>query len=205
MFKDERAGLIAMTLRAAFTGPRHGQAAGGFEDVAAVRIVAVHAIHPPFNDRMMLGQVKFSMRIEMALKTGGGVVARVDDEAGRAAGFDMFAARAVTGFAASLAGHARRFQNAPAREDWRGICGQCPCDASPRRPEVADVLGAGDVQRDDGGARSDGARDQKQSGWNTNQQCHHEWSFQCSPIFICISNRRRRMNRRCTAKKRYVA
>lgn len=50
----ERAALLSMTLGATFVQARHRQTAGGLHNVMAMRIVALHAIHAAFNDRMML-------------------------------------------------------------------------------------------------------------------------------------------------------
>jgi hypothetical protein len=108
VLEDERLGLFPMTLRAGFIAPRHGQAARGFEDVRAVRVVALHAIHAPLDDGMMVGQGEFGVYFEVALKTGGGIFAGIEDEAATtAADLDVAAARAVAGFTAALAGHRR--------------------------------------------------------------------------------------------------
>ena len=80
VFKYEGPGLLAMTLRAAFVQPRHRQSAVWFHDVAAVRIVALHAVHPVFNDRVMLRQVELRVDFKMALKAGRGVLAGIGDE-----------------------------------------------------------------------------------------------------------------------------
>ena len=101
VFENERAALFAMTLRASFVEARHGEAAGGLHDLVAVRVVAVHAIHVAFDDRVMLGEIKFGMDVEVALKAGAGIFAWVDDEpAAAAADAHMFAGRAMAGFAA---------------------------------------------------------------------------------------------------------
>jgi hypothetical protein len=107
MFKHKRAGLIAMTLRAAFILPRHSEPACGFEDVIAMRVMALHTVHVAFDDRMMLWQVKFCVDVKMTQKARGWIFARVYDEAGTAAGLDVFTARTVAGFAARLASHCR--------------------------------------------------------------------------------------------------
>jgi hypothetical protein len=62
--------LVAMTLRAAFVLSGHGQPAFWLEDVAAVGIVTLHAAQVAFDDLMMLRQAKFSVNVEMTLKTG---------------------------------------------------------------------------------------------------------------------------------------
>lgn len=55
MFENDRLGLLAMALGARFIQARHGQTPGGLHDVLAMRVVALDAIHFPFDDRMMLG------------------------------------------------------------------------------------------------------------------------------------------------------
>ena len=94
MLKCDRARLLAMTLGAAFVAPRHRQSAGGFENVVAMRVVALNTIHFALNHGMMLGQIKFSLDFEVALKTRRRVFAGINDEFVLAA-FDVFAGRAV--------------------------------------------------------------------------------------------------------------
>jgi hypothetical protein len=98
MLEHDRTRLFPMTLRAAFIQAGHGQSARRFEDVAAVGIVALDAIHPAFQDWMMMGQLKFALDCQVALQAGSRILARVDDEFVSAACFDVFAARPVTRF-----------------------------------------------------------------------------------------------------------
>ena len=109
-----------MTLRATFILSRHRESARRLENVAAMRIVALHAAHVAFDDRMMLRQIEFRVNVEMTLKTGSRIVARIDDELRGTAGLDVFAAGTVAGFAAGLAGHRRVFEVNPARASWQG-------------------------------------------------------------------------------------
>lgn len=100
VFKDEWLGLFAMTLGAGLIEPRHGEAAGGFHHVAPMRVVALHAIHFAFDDRMMLRQVEFGVGLEMTLKAGRCVLAGIDDELVAAtANRDVLAAGTVAGLA----------------------------------------------------------------------------------------------------------
>jgi len=96
--------LLPMTLRAALVPAGHGQSAAGFKNVAAMRVVALHTIHPPFEDRVMLGQMKLAFAVSVALETSSGVLVWIDDEFGPAASFDMFAAGAVAGFTTRTTG-----------------------------------------------------------------------------------------------------
>lgn len=106
VFENHGPRLLTVTWRAAFVRAGHGQTALGFEDVPAMRIVALHTIHPAFEDRMMLGQMKLAFNVNVALKTSGGLLARIEDESGSATGLDVFAAGPVAGFAAQSAGQA---------------------------------------------------------------------------------------------------
>lgn len=111
MLENERMRLRAVALGTAFVQARHRQAAGGFHNVHAVGIVALDAVHLAFDDRVMLREIEFSVRFEMALETRGGVRAGIDDElAAPAARRDMQAARPVAGFATLLPGHSGLFE-----------------------------------------------------------------------------------------------
>ena len=93
-----------MTLRAVLVQPRHGKAARRLENVAAVRVVALNAIHLTFHDRVMLRQTKFGLSLQMALETGARILAGIHNEFATAApGFDMLASRAMARFATRLA------------------------------------------------------------------------------------------------------
>jgi hypothetical protein len=79
-----------------------------------MRVVALDAIHFAFDDGMMLRKVEFRVGFQVALETGGGVLAGIDDElAASAAGHDMLAGGAVAGFATLLAGKASLFEMQP--------------------------------------------------------------------------------------------
>ena len=54
MLKNKRTGLFPMTRCATFIQARHCQTTGRFENVAAVRIMALHTIDPVFDDGMMM-------------------------------------------------------------------------------------------------------------------------------------------------------
>ena len=119
VLEDKRPRLVAMALRAAFVLTRHGESVRRFENVAAVRVVAIHATHVALDDGMMLRQIKFRVDVEMTLKTGRRVFAWIDDELRGAAGFDVFAAGTVAGFAAGF-GHHRGIIKMNARVRTRG-------------------------------------------------------------------------------------
>ena len=93
MFKNEWPGLFTMTLRATLVEPGHRQTAARFENIAPMGIMALHAIHPPLDDRMMLRQIEFRVRLQMTLKTGSRIFSRIDNKSGVSApGLNVFAA-----------------------------------------------------------------------------------------------------------------
>ena len=111
VLKDKRPGQVSMAWGATMLPPGHGQPAGRFHDVRAVRVVALDAVHAAFEDRVALRKVELPLNIQVALKTRRGILARIDDEffgAAQARRGDVFAAGAVTGFAPALTGHRRR-------------------------------------------------------------------------------------------------
>lgn len=108
VLKNERPGLVAMTVPALLVQPRHRRAARGrLHDVVPVRIVALHAIHLPFRHRMMLRQMKLRLDILVALEARRRLSAGIDDEflPPCPANRHMLAARSVAGFTARLPFH----------------------------------------------------------------------------------------------------
>src|SRR5277367_826913 len=96
MFEYDGLGLFPMALGAIFVlAPQH-QSARWLHDIHTVRVVALDAIHFAFEDKMVLGQMKFRLDVRMALKTSGGILAGVDDEVlASASSSHMFTARPV--------------------------------------------------------------------------------------------------------------
>jgi hypothetical protein len=162
MFKNKRTRLVTMTLCATFILSRHGQSARRLENIAAMRVMALNAIHVPFDDRMMLGQIKFRVDIEMTLETGRRILARIDDKISTTTGPDVFTARSVAGFAAGLANHHRISGMNP-----RVRAGGKYADdvfVAIRAGLVANVMRAGNFQRHRHGDRCGVARSQKERG-----------------------------------------
>jgi hypothetical protein len=103
MLEDEGPGLLPVALSAGFTLPRHSQPAGRFVDVAAVRVMALHAIHLLLRHRVVMGEQELRLFLAMALETGRRVLPGVDDEfASPSAARDMKAGRPMARFAARL-------------------------------------------------------------------------------------------------------
>jgi hypothetical protein len=80
MLKDEGPGLFAVALGAGFIQARHRQATGRFEDVAAMGIVALDAVHLLLQNRVVLGELEFRLFLAMALEAGGRVFPGVADK-----------------------------------------------------------------------------------------------------------------------------
>lgn len=95
--------LLAMTLRAILIESRHSQPAGRFKNITTMRIVTLHAIHLPLYDWMMLRHSKLGFGLQMTLKTGAWILARINNEfAAAPACFNMLASRPMARFAPSL-------------------------------------------------------------------------------------------------------
>ena len=170
VLEHKRPRLLAMALSAILVQPRHRQSTARFHDVAAVRVVALHAIHPVFQDRMMLGKVEFRVHFKVALKTGRRVFAGIDDEfAAPAPDAHMFAPGPVARFAA---GHRRPFQIVlvkagvgARRKDARDIGVAIGADF------VADKMRAFDPRRLDHAAIQRGTGTDEQGGRAGQRQC----------------------------------
>jgi hypothetical protein len=104
VFENKWPRLLPMALCAVLIQPRHRQPARWFEYVAAVRIVALDAVHVTFNHWMMLRHAEFRFRLQMALKTRSRVFSRVHNKlTSSSACLDVLAAGPVAGFAARFA------------------------------------------------------------------------------------------------------
>jgi len=100
VFKRKGSRLFPVAGRARFVQARHGKSARGLEGVPSMRVVALHATHLSLDDRMMIRQVHLRFHVDVALKTGGGIPAGIDDEFSTASACrDVFASRTVAGFA----------------------------------------------------------------------------------------------------------
>ena len=162
MHKDEWSGLVAMALRTAFVLPCHGQSARRFENIAAVRVMALDTVHMPFDNGMMMRQVEFCVDVEMTLKTGRRVLARVDDKISTATRLNVFAARPVTGFTAGLVNHCRVARMNPRVRTAGKFLGDF--FVAIRAGLVADIMRPGYFQRCRQRARRGIARNDKQRG-----------------------------------------
>src|SRR6478672_10188232 len=113
VFKYEWPALRGMTLETGLVmADQSGASAGeglrstrsaAFDRIAAVRVMAIGAADLAFHDRMMMGQLKRSLHLRVALEAGRGRFSRIDDrDVASAAGLYVQAARAMTRFAADV-------------------------------------------------------------------------------------------------------
>jgi hypothetical protein len=158
--------LLPMTLSAVLVKARHGQATGrsatgatgGFENVASVRIVALHTIHLTLDYGMMLRHSKFRLCLQVALKTGDRIFSRIHNElAAPSAGLHMFAARPMARFATRLPAEFRVF-DMDARMRTRGKNPRDVC-VTLRTSVIADVSCARNIRRRNDRARESRTRD----------------------------------------------
>jgi hypothetical protein len=92
VLEDERPRLLAMAGGALFVQARHPQSAGRLEDLTAVGIVAVDAVHLALDHRVVLGQAERICTRDGTINRPG-VLARIEDQLGAIAGRrDMLAA-----------------------------------------------------------------------------------------------------------------
>jgi hypothetical protein len=80
MLENKWTGLFAVARGAGLILPRHGQAAGWFQNVAAMRVMALGAVHFLLHHRMMLWQPELGLYLAVAFVTGSGASAGVDNE-----------------------------------------------------------------------------------------------------------------------------
>ena len=80
MLINERSRLLSMAFRALLVHAGHREATRRFHDFVPVRIVALYAIHSPFDHGMMLGQIELGMNFEMARKAGLWLASGIDNE-----------------------------------------------------------------------------------------------------------------------------
>ena len=101
MLKHERPAMRRVTLSARVVFAQQRRAAS-FDRWPVVRIVTIAATDFSLQHLVMIGKTKLTAFIEVALETGFGRFARVDDGLIGATRFIVQAARAMTGFAAHI-------------------------------------------------------------------------------------------------------
>lgn len=167
VLKDERLGLIAMTLRARLIEPRHREAASGLHDVRTVWVMALDTTHFAFEDGMMLREAERGVGFDVAIQTTRRVLAGIENKFPTAAtDGDVQAAGAVAGFAAARADFDvwdemhPRVRTGRELPDVIGVTGQAGL--------IADVVGSGNFGRDDDLAWNGG------TGIQAGDQCGHK-------------------------------
>lgn len=96
MLEDDRSGLLPMALGAGLVQLRHRQAPCRLSDIAPVRVMAIGAVDPIFDHRVVMRQIELGVYFQMALVAGRWILAWVRDEfSTSAARGDMFAARSM--------------------------------------------------------------------------------------------------------------
>jgi hypothetical protein len=103
MLEDHWSALLGVATGAGLVYAGHRQPAGGFEDITAMRVVTLHAIHFVLRDRVMLREAELRLGGAMALKTRRRILSGVENEFAPApAARHVQAARPVTRFAPGL-------------------------------------------------------------------------------------------------------
>lgn len=157
VLEDDRLGLLAMTFGATFVEPRHREAAGGFQDIRTVRVVALDAVHFVFYDGMMVRQLKLGVSLQMTLKTSRRILDGIENKfPATAASLNVQAAGAMTRFAAALPFQFGVFKMQPrmraCRKDARNLLMAIETDF------VANESSTGNFRRSDDGAGDGGTR-----------------------------------------------
>ena len=126
VLEHKRPRLLSMAFAARLIQPRNRWPASRFHDVHPMRVMALHAVHFPFRYGVMLRQMKLGVDIQVALITRLWILPRIHDELVPtcASHGNVFAGRAMAGFAAVLAGRSGFFKPQPRV----GAGGKCPGD-----------------------------------------------------------------------------
>ncbi len=104
MLEDKWTRLFSVTLRASLIGASHGKPSGRFEYVSPMWVVTLDAVHFPFEDRMVLGQMELGLDLPMTFEAAGWIFAGVDNEfSPSATAGDVETSGAMAGFATRLA------------------------------------------------------------------------------------------------------
>ena len=168
VFERNWARLLAMTGGASLVHTSYGRSTFRLEDVATMRVVALHTVHPVLEDGMVLGQFELGVRGQVTFQTGGGVFAGIDDELPRPAAGNVQAAGAVTGFATALPHHRTRGLKVNPRVRTRGKRAHI-VGVTIHARAVTDIICTGNFQRIRQGAWHGGARIENQNPADTGE------------------------------------
>jgi len=103
VLEHERSKLLNVALGADFI-LRHQFRPAALDHGTLMRVMAISATNFAFENGVMRRQIELGLLVQMALETGFGRLARIDDGASRAAGINVLAARTVTRFAPDVLG-----------------------------------------------------------------------------------------------------
>ncbi len=146
MLEHDTLRLRTMATRALFIQTRHCESARGLHHVAAVRVVALHAVHLPFTHRMMLRKIELSMNFEMTRETRLRIASRIHNEFFTlATDCDVFTSGTVTRFASRTAGHLRSVNVQP--RVWSGGEDACVLGMAVGARGIPDKRGTGNIRR----------------------------------------------------------
>ena len=191
--EDEMTRLVAMTGDALLILAGQGNSVGLLENLAAVRIVAIDAVHLPLQHGVMLRQPEIAVLARMAIQAGLRVFAGIENQ-GRS-GFrclNVEASGAVTGFAAARFRPRRILREKPGMNAVRIVPDEVLVTVG--AAFVADELGAFDpgrkaagIGQGGAGGRGQQARGQQDDGSDRQREPMPEKMFdesQESPLII---------------------
>jgi len=161
VFEHERASLLPVTFGAALIAARHCQTARWLENISAVRVMALYAVHSTFRYRMMLRQSEFAVDLQMALEASVRIFSRVDNElASSATCFDVLASWSMAGFAAALPCKLCALKMEPAMRTGRKHASDIGVTVVAGM--IADIRRSGNFRGRDHRRRKRGTRDKQQ-------------------------------------------
>lgn len=107
VFEDKPPSLFLVTLGAVFPLQLKRELALWLANLPSVRLVAIHAVHLPLRNEVMIRHAEFRVRLEVAVKTGRRILPRIHDEFVQTLTTrgHMPTARPVTGFTTCFPGH----------------------------------------------------------------------------------------------------
>jgi len=178
VFERHGTGLLSMTGGATFVDARHGQSTGRFENIRAMGIMALHAIHAAFQDGVMLRKIKLGVNFQMTFKASRRVLAGVYNElASSAPRRHVQAAGTMTGFTPALA----RWRNPFDVDAGVGTGREVPRVGGMAFGAglVADVMRARNLRRSSDGIRDGRARVEQESRakGGATEDCDDHWTI----------------------------
>lgn len=160
VLKDKRLGLLLMAFGAGLIPLGHRESACRFEDLFAMGIVAIDAVHLAFDNRVAMRELKTCPDPAMALKACLRILAGIDNRfLPIASGIDMLAAGAMAQLASDRAGLLRAFHSDLGVSAFGKVIRVAGVAMTALR--IADEGGSGSLGRHHDRPIDRGARDQK--------------------------------------------